>query len=521
MAANVIESPTPHQDQELIVNRWLVDYYFSLAVDAIKTDQYADFCDFRDALERVFSRPVECTDVQQLKFVVIRFLSMINDGEKLDFAFDPDHSVTPLEAAVKVLTNLRNTCSISQEEVEKVCTSIKEMLVVICVKNGEFEKAKDILTKHLPGGMVGKKAILMGLANQKVKSHDILEQTNFKKFKVDMVNFSEQLFPSSVPFLYKAAKQLLDKRQARCSNQGGAPGVSSDQGVHPGVSSDQGVHPGGSADQGKRRLMAAYTELSRNSSKTTFIELEEEEQEEEEEEEEDEEEEHDSLAKDHSASGTKVCDAQPGPGQFSQGASSSPREACVACQQNALNAATSPSHSASSQGPAGRQRPGRLYTVAQLVREPDSQVSTQEPDVDVVSLEVEAVSLEVEAVSHAAGGPLSESANKKRPVTLTPKSPEELQSRVPCLSRKKLLDDAKEAKETWSDEDSLFTSSRASSRGKHGHLWSDEESSNLKEAVARFGEGNWAKIMAKYKFKNRTNVNLKDRWRTMKRLKLV
>ena len=49
------------------------------------------------------------------------------------------------------------------------------------------------------------KAILMGLANQKVKSHDILEQTNFKKFKVDMVNFSEQLFPSSVPFLYKVS----------------------------------------------------------------------------------------------------------------------------------------------------------------------------------------------------------------------------------------------------------------------------------------------------------------------------
>ena len=47
------------------------------------------------------------------------------------------------------------------------------------------------------------KAILMGLANQKVKSHDILEQTNFKKFKEDMVNFTVQLFPTSEPFLYK------------------------------------------------------------------------------------------------------------------------------------------------------------------------------------------------------------------------------------------------------------------------------------------------------------------------------
>ena len=52
MAANIVESPPTLRDQELIVNRWLVDYYFSLAVDAIKTDQYAEFCDFRDALER-------------------------------------------------------------------------------------------------------------------------------------------------------------------------------------------------------------------------------------------------------------------------------------------------------------------------------------------------------------------------------------------------------------------------------------------------------------------------------------
>ena len=47
------------------------------------------------------------------------------------------------------------------------------------------------------------KAIFMGLADQKVKSHNILEQTNFKKFKEDMVNFSVQLFPTSEPFLYK------------------------------------------------------------------------------------------------------------------------------------------------------------------------------------------------------------------------------------------------------------------------------------------------------------------------------
>jgi len=119
--------------------------------------------------------------------------------------------------------------------VARLCL-VSVQLVVICLKNGKFEKAKDILTRLFPSGMMGKvcsslcctgsltfhkqerrkaylgvivvlcplqKAILMGLANQKVKSHELLEQSNFKKFKEDMVDFSVQLFPSSVPFLYK------------------------------------------------------------------------------------------------------------------------------------------------------------------------------------------------------------------------------------------------------------------------------------------------------------------------------
>ena len=122
----------------------------------------------------------------------------------LDMAFESDDSVSPLESAVEVLRNLSDKCSISQEVIEKVCTSIKEMvsmcacfcfcfrytnedkhpfisdyflndsviilmvswfaymaciysqLVVICLKNGEFEKAKEILRKHFPCGMMGK-----------------------------------------------------------------------------------------------------------------------------------------------------------------------------------------------------------------------------------------------------------------------------------------------------------------------------------------------------------------------------
>ncbi|KAM8894861.1 telomeric repeat binding factor a [Spinachia spinachia] len=630
---------------EATVNRWIVDYYSHLALGFFKNKKYAEFCGIRDVLQSVLVRPLESCDVTQTKIRVLQFLSRINDGENLDLTFESDESLTPLESAVMVLETIIQECKtpLPEKDFQSVCTSLKEMIVGLFIRNKEFDQANNFLKKHFPKAMVGKKAIFMGLVKKKSNVHAVIEQIDFQRFKEEMFAFCQTLCPLNLPFLYKAATQLLDKRlveqvvDAARSDERDEALPSFSQQTNP---TQFGSHKPGIIQQ--TRLEMAYKALAAGSGERTFAQLQEEVAEEQQ-----------ARINDlslHPSPAPKkaVLDSEPD-GAF-QRDSGSPMEASPADQPPQTDAVLQTKSGCLSKSPSVlKKRPA--HTVARLVVEPDSQTSSQctaaspglAPDVrreeppqstatprenDSLSLEADNnVSVPVRKIRPRAnklfastsaimsqsseededdqpgsmaqrdipvGKPYNQSnrsfcnssTESEQPASDSGDDPQQapaptdppvqrrrrqLLSKVPdgvcivdsmdsspeplgvqavpqrsstptkdfapdrqaCQSKWKVLyNNAKESKETWSDEESCSSSKKNNAKRGHndstisnsGHKkrkWSENETKNLKAGVKRFGEGNWSQIKAYYSFEDRTNVNLKDRWRTLKKSNMV
>ncbi|XP_070685980.1 telomeric repeat binding factor a isoform X2 [Pempheris klunzingeri] len=620
-----------HQsDVESVVNRWVADYYMYHVLELFRQEQHLDFEGVRDVLDSVLGRPVEATDAMPTKIRMVQYLSRINEGEKLDLYFESDQSVTPLESALTLLENISQEINIPQQDFENVYISLTDMIVRILIRNSEFDKANEVLNKHFPKPVVGKKAIFMELIRQKSKKHEVIDQIDFQQFKEEMLAFCLKLCPFNVPFLHKAAEQLINKRLTEPDNESSGcdgqeePGPSSAPQVItvPFIPSEHTIIQ-------RSRLEMAYKALTAGSKERTFAQLEEE------------------MEREEQArkpaplpslkKGTNWDSEQNGPFQRDSG---SPLEASPAEQPPQTDAVPqTQASSLSKKLSVLRNRP--LYTVARLVVEEDSQRSSQcstasqalltnrteeppqseaRPDEEdlqnpvtdsevpkptrkrprktskrrraltkssadsegdlpdsVASREtcVEKLHNQSKASlrSHAKSqqssdndedsssvrtsqeqldsNPLSKDPGNTgeaciadsslesspelfppRPVPQTSSTPhkDSAQDKDPSHSKwKRLCRTAKESKDTWSDEESYFSTRKSGSHNEStvsnsGHKkkkWTESETDMLKEGVKKFGEGNWSKIRAYYSFKDRTNVNIKDRWRTLKKLKLV
>ncbi|XP_068594665.1 telomeric repeat binding factor a [Brachionichthys hirsutus] len=605
------ESVKGHRDDiESVVNHWLLEYYYSVALDVFQNEDISVFLDIRKILEVILERPLENSEHKWCRIRVLQFLSRIHDGENLDVSFESDDQISPLESALSLLGMINEDFSIPLQDFDNVSNSLKVMMVTVLIKHSEFGKAEKALKEHFPKPMVGKKAILMGLIRNKTNTHKVIEQLDFQTFKEEMLIFCQKLCPMKVPFLHTIARKWLHER---LEHEQDGPGPTSALLKSTDVKFPRCNH--GNLTMSK--LKAAYMDLAAGSDDKSFDQLNEEVKEEQQAE----------VLSLHFSPSPATDSAQ----NDSFRRSGSPLEASLADEPPQKD--DDPQMQAGSLSKTSSvPRKRRLYTVARLVVEPDSQVSLrctdirsggppesatrasqkelQNPETElevsmpkrkhsrrarrISSSEEELRSSEadkesrIEELHDQSTSPLKrdskseDSSDAENPQSLAPCNAPAEKPQTPLASDplskqvsifpdnadevciidysldsspsvvpvpqksstpqkdsaqdqgtsrskwKQLLSNAKESKETWSDEETHFTSrqrllndSTASSSSHRKRMWTDHETQKLKEGVKRFGEGNWTKILAYYSLTDRTNVQIKDRWRTMKKLNMI
>ncbi|XP_030632652.1 telomeric repeat binding factor a [Chanos chanos] len=197
---------------EKIINRWNLEFYIYTALDVFRDGDYAAFCQIRSIIDSLTVRPIDGNGDLIVKLLFTQFLSRINDGDKLDRTFQ--NTLLPLESALLVLDRIGEEVDVQQQDIERVRNSIKEMLVILCIRSKEFNKASDMLLKHFNKGLdCGREVTFFtSLIQRKCSSHPRLDKISYEDFKQDMLDFIERLHTIPEPFLIKNVRKFRDVR---------------------------------------------------------------------------------------------------------------------------------------------------------------------------------------------------------------------------------------------------------------------------------------------------------------------
>ncbi|XP_041123462.1 telomeric repeat-binding factor 2-like isoform X2 [Polyodon spathula] len=415
----------------------------------------------------------------------MQFMSRINDGENLSYRFDSEGDLTPLESAFRLLYVIDEEVVLPQDLVGRVSNSIREMAVIVCIKQKKFEKASCILKNHFPSD-TAKKTLLLGIIQQKKCINPALKKT-YEQFREEMFQFTESLVGFSEPFLLKTAKHRIDTGSSVRETETKQAAIEEPHSSSEAKHVESSVH---------REPSTTWTTFGRLVLKAAFCAM--------------------STMEDPSLEFTRLEETDLDP-QGAERPSNSPRSSR---SQESVSKPDTPK----------QQR--RMQTVSRLLLEQDSQTETESEG--------------VEASPHRSHTPSrwqqhhsNNTPQKRSPAVLIQEESDDtddsiiLQNNLVPRKRLNVSSPVREEKESWSDEESLFNprighnyESTALDEGSViGHntkkKWTWEETMWVKKGVTKFGEGNWKAIQLSYPFVGRTTVMIKDRWRTMKKLKMI
>ncbi|XP_040185536.1 telomeric repeat-binding factor 2 isoform X2 [Rana temporaria] len=413
---------------EPVVNQWVLDYFFHLAVLAFRSGRHDEFTELRDVVSVLIQRPFRTMEKNTQVLRIMQCFSRIEEGDDPDCVFDQDSNETPLESALEVLNLADNEMTLDKEAMKSNLLMLKEAAVVACIKKKQFSKASNIMKKCISNSNETKKlrAELQYIISKKNSHHPMIANFSLTTIKQKTYEMFEERIKQIPCFLMT----LAQKDNSEVNVTPGEPRV---------------------ADTEAQREVEARPPNNTSSSSDMDVQ--------------------------------------------------SPQQKKEFKTPTEVREDLSPSEELGQAGPP--------MTLHQLVMEPDSQQDNE---------------IEEERPSKAPS-PKNQGGNSTvRRLFNSP--PTNKKRKHDALSKSNVEE---EEQETWSDEDELFRSrnqkaARAGNTTTNGikkQKWTVEETEWIKRGVQELGEGNWAKILKKFPFHNRTSVMIKDRWRTMKKLSIV
>ncbi|KAK3544836.1 hypothetical protein QTP86_027509 [Hemibagrus guttatus] len=528
---------------EEIINRWSFDFYVTKAFEAFRNEDYESFSQLRNLIESLVVRPIDGHTDMTINLRFMQFLSRINDGDKLDVTFQKPQ--TPLESAMSVLESICSEMDVPQDLLEQVHTLIREMLIVVCIKSKQFEKAQEMLLKHFPKGMdsAGKKKLYIDLMKRRCSTHSVLNVISYSEFKQDMLDFIDKLHHIPEPFLVKLEDEVeceaqqengTDHNMELCLKLTETPLEEFLEEQQQSVCEESTV-------QSQQRCAGHCTYVQCAASKQTIMTQ-------------------NHCANQHMEKKHESSKDTPSlintHGQHSPAfsAEDGKRTAGVVSAtpsplQVHLNAEDPLSSQSVSSTPVRKfRRPAPCRRSILSEPEPASHQQLDKPQKSSTPSRPQNSPPSAQQTPNKEGQKQATKRPQRRSASesvesIVVDSPPSAKRTASTVKRRNWMD-VSGAQEEWSDEESLFSVSTKKTKGSDFVLllkkkkkerennvqkysvfllqkWTDEESDWVKQGVARYGEGRWERIRSAFPFKGRTAVNIKDRWRTMLKLKMV
>ncbi|XP_041256365.1 telomeric repeat-binding factor 2 isoform X2 [Onychostruthus taczanowskii] len=553
---------------EKTVNGWVLQFYFHRAIEAYRSGRNRDFRQFRDIMQALLVRPLDREPDMAQMLRIMQLLSRVEEGENLDAiltdcTFDKESELTPLESAILVLDFIREEFSVADRTMEAVQKMVKEAAVVVCIRNKEFEKASDIVKKHMgkePRNQ--KRNEWLAVIREKNPSHPKVRNFSYEDFQQSIFEFLKGYVDDSEPALLTLLKKTLDSEHkakpsefadglheqaaapeasARAESPARAPepaGATEDLEGAPSPAKraagptaapeimEEASGPAAAVEPMEvvtdpaatpEHLTAAYDTL-----KGTLEPME--------------------VAKEPAAAApdlprvsTREPQRQP-PGAVTSCGISVLREAFKILSDSGDSDALF-SKLDETDLPSPKQLSPSVSHRTKRCREVENQASeTSEPtaiphniknlfSISNLIVELDGSSSKSSECPDSSQEHVVSSASK--PAPKLPDEPLSAQSEKSFQGRWNSSCGTEE-KDSWSDEDELFANATSLEKNKVSNnssskkqKWTMEESEWIKEGVKKYGEGRWKTICLKFPFRNRTSVMIKDRWRTMKKLGML